>query len=271
VSSDVSSTAGLPLTVWPCAQPNEHAPCPSRATVQVARRAIALYSDPDALVLDPFCDDSSATVPIEAIRQGRNAAAVVGHDPTHALQIRMHIEAARRCGARGEAILLPGDPPELPQLLANIEFRGHQRHAWPELHRRPRGSVDLILISVPPLLAPESPRRSCAWRRRFSVFEVCQASASVLRPGGFLLAVTGSAEHEGTAGHLRAVMMQFGCRLRLEYWQHIVALLSPPEAVQLKPPLDSRAAPPLVEHADVLVFRKPINQPRLQHAERAAA
>jgi len=213
---------------------------------------------------------------LEAIRQERNAAAVIGHDVDDFLEFDQRVWAVRQQGAPGEAVLLCGDPPALPQLLAEQAhgFLHRHRHLHPGVGVHPGGSADLIILSLPALLLlGRREDHSRRWHVRFSAFDVLTASAIVLRPGGYLVTVTGSSngELEGTARDLGTETVSLCAELGLAYWQHIVALLVPIDDSQLKPRRRQRRAEraglPRIVHQDVHVFRKPTaTQTRLNNA-----
>jgi hypothetical protein len=161
-------------------------------------------------------------------------------------------------------VLLRGDPPALPRLLAE------QAHGFLRRHRRlhpgvgvhPGGSADLILVSLPALLLlGRCEGHSRRWHTRFGAFDLLTASAIVLRPGGYLVTVGGSGELEGTGRDLGSETVSVCAELRLSYWQHIVALLVPIDDGQLKPNRRHRRAEqaglPRIAHQNVHVFRKP--------------
>jgi hypothetical protein len=173
---------------------------------------------------------------------------------------------ARQQGALGDAVLLRGDPPELPRLLAEQagRFLRRHRHAADEVDVHPAGSVDLVLASLPALLLlGRRQEHTLQWHSRFSAFDVLTAAAIVLRPGGYLVTATSAAEMEGSARDLGAETVTLCAELGLAYWQHIVALLVPIQDGKLKPRRRRRRrqqawpAPPRVVHADVHVFHKP--------------
>jgi hypothetical protein len=217
---------------------------------------------------------------LEAIRQQRNAAAVIGHDLEYWLRLGQRIDAARTPGTLAEAVLLRGDPPELPRLLAQQErFLRRHRLADPDVGVHPAGSADLILVFLPAvLLLGRRQAHSRQWHTRFSVLDLLTAAAIALRPGGYLVAVSGGAELEGGAHDLGSDTVALCSELGLAYWQHIVALLVPIDDGELKPPRRGRRrghgvqpALPRVVHQDVHVFRKPAAansaSPRLNHLE----
>jgi len=235
-----------------------------RAPFEIARRAIETYSEPGDLVLDPLCTDPQMPVVLEAVRQQRHAAAVVGRDADDFRELDKRVTAAHADGAGSEAVLLRGDPPELPRLLAEqadhlLRRRRHLQHG---VSVHPGGSVDLILVSLPAALLPghrqEHTRR---WQTRFDAVDLLTAAAMVLRPGGYLIAVTGGELH-GSGRDPGSETVSLCEELGLRYWQHIVALLVPIDGGQLKPPRRSRrhrVAPtkPRIVHQNVHVFRKP--------------
>jgi hypothetical protein len=143
----------------------------------------------------------------------------------------------------------------------------------------PAGSVDLILLSLPAVLLYGRQEHSRRWHQPFTAFEMLAAAASVLRPGGYLVTVSKSAELEGTPRDLASDVVPLCAELGLAYWQHVIALLVPIDHGQLKPrrhPRRRRTCAPLlppIAHADVQVFRKPITaaeQDAIAAVERAA-
>ena len=216
-------------------------------------------------MIDPLCADPAAPVLVEAIRQQRHAAAVIGHDPSDTHELEQRITDARNQGAPSDAVLLRGDPSELPHLLAR-QAEGllrRQLRAAGEVAVHPAGSANLIVVSLPTaLLLGRRQRASKRWRQPFSARDVLNASAVVLRPGGFLAAVTGGPQKRSLTRDLGGETVSLCAELGLAYWQHIVALLAPIDDSQLKPyqhrdRRHAEAAPAHVVHADVHVFRKP--------------
>jgi hypothetical protein len=202
---------------------------------------------------------------VEAIRQRRHAAAVIGHDPSDAHELEQRITDARNEGARSDAVLLRGDPSELPHLLAQ-QGQGllrRQLRGAGEVAVHPAGSADLIVVSLPSaLLLGRRQRASKRWRQSFSARDLLNASAVVLRPGGFLAAVTGGPQKRSLTRDLGGETVSLCAELGLAYWQHIVALLVPVDDGQLTPHQHrdrrhAEAAPSRVVHADVHIFRKP--------------
>jgi hypothetical protein len=202
---------------------------------------------------------------VEAIRQRRHAAAVMGHDPSDAHELEQRITDARNQGAPSDAMLLRGDPSELPRLLARQSggLLRRQLRAAGDVAVHPAGSADLVVVSLPAaLLLGRRQRASKRWRQPFSAHDVLNASAVVLRPGGFLAAVTGGPPKRSLTRDLGGEIVSLCVGLGLAYWQHIVALLAPIDDGELKPGQHrdrrhAEAAPSHVVHADVHIFRKP--------------
>ena len=202
---------------------------------------------------------------VEAIRQQRRAAAVIGHDPSDAHELEQRITDARNQGASSDAVPLRGDPSELPHLLAR-QAKGllrRQLRAAGDVAVHPAGSADLIVVSLPAaLLLGHRQRASKRWRQPFSAHDLLNASAVVLRPGGFLAAVTGGPQRQAIKRDLGGETVSLCAELGLAYWQHIIALLASIDDSELTPHQyrdrrHAEAAPAHVVHADVHIFRKP--------------
>jgi hypothetical protein len=204
-------------------------------------------------------------VVLEAIQQQRYAAAVIGHDADD-FRDYQRITATRIGGAAGQAVLLRGDPSELPRLLAEQadRFLRRHRHLDHGISVHPGGSVDLILVFLPAALLPGHRREHTRrWQTRFDVVDLFTAAAVVLRPGGYLVAVTNGDELHGSGRDLGSETVSLCEELGLRYWQHIVALLVPIDGGQLKPRRRRRRrrglepTRPRIVHQNVHVFRKP--------------
>jgi modification methylase len=138
---DPSSPAPLPLSVWPTAQqpaarqrtgryvPGSTAH-PAKMLPAIARQAIAAYSHPGDLVLDPMC--GIGTTLVEAIHLGRDAIGVE-LERRWAELASANLAHAGRHGASGTATVVTGDARQLPTLVD------------PELV----GRVALVLTSPP--------------------------------------------------------------------------------------------------------------------------
>jgi len=269
---------------------------------ELARRAIEHYSDPGDLVLDPMC--GVGTTLVEAIHLDRRALGVELERRWGALAVA-NLALAREQGAPGKAGVIEGDARELPRLLARKAGRIlSARTAGAQ--RLPSGSVDLIVTSPPYAcevgeiskkawgqgrnLCPPDTRNYSTDRAnlghargddyRQAMADIYAACAAVLKPGGFLVAVTKDLRERGGLRDLAGDTIELCRAAGLEYWQHVIALLAGIRDGELVPypsffqltqtrkavARGDRTA--LVIHEDVLVFRK---RPAASKAEPKAA
>jgi hypothetical protein len=133
--------ADLPLSVWPTAQRNARGQRagryveisghhPAKMLPAIAQRAIATYTQPGDLVLDPMAGIGSTLV--EAVHLGRDAIGVE-YEPQWAELARANIEFARSQGATGHGEVVCGDA----------------RHLASVVDPAVRGLVALVLTSPP--------------------------------------------------------------------------------------------------------------------------
>ena len=203
------------------------------AFTEIARRAIETYSDAGDLVID-LTGQPHLPALHEAIRQARTAIGVTS--------------ARKRRENRADALVLHGDPCQLPQLLAGQaeDFLQRRRRLPAGVAVHPAGCADLIITTG----ATYDGR---GWD------DVLAGCAAVLRPGGYLAAVTSSAPGSGrdAGAETVACCAQFGLR----YWQHVVCLLVPIENGALTTARAARhtagRAATRVVHHDLHMFRKP--------------
>jgi DNA modification methylase len=270
----------------------------------LARRAIETYSDPGDLVVDPMC--GIGTTLVEAIHTRRRAVGVE-LEPRWATLGRANIAHACREGARSHACVITGDARHLPRLLCRRQAdllltsppygnatlgdprarhgiaharacegrrvtardRAHARqtvrtcrygNAHGSVAHLPYGRVDLLLTSPPH--AREQSYLS-------AMSEIYKASASVLKPGGFLVIVTKKMRSSGHTRDLASDTIALCQQAGLDYWQHVIALHATIRDGKLRfrpsfwqtqhrrQALASGQRTHLVCHEDVLVFRKP--------------
>jgi excisionase family DNA binding protein len=118
-------TAELLLSVWPVAQKVGRAQRsdrylavsgthPAKMLPEIARRAVATYTDPGDLVLDPMC--GIGTTLVEAVHLGRDAMGVEYEQPWAELA-RANVELARGQGAPGHAEVFTGDARSLDAII----------------------------------------------------------------------------------------------------------------------------------------------------------
>ena len=117
--------ADLPLSVWPTAQQNARAQRagryvevsgthPAKMLPAIAARAIATYSAPGDLVLDPMAGIGSTLV--EAVHLGRDAIGVE-YEPPWAELARANLRHAKSQGATGHGEVICGDARHLPAVV----------------------------------------------------------------------------------------------------------------------------------------------------------
>jgi DNA modification methylase len=257
---------------------------------ELARRAIEHYSEPGDLVVDPMC--GVGTTLVEAIHIGRRALGVE-LEPRWAALAVANLALAREQGATGIAGVIEGDARELPRLLARKGGRV-LTGGGNGPRRLPSGSVDLIVTSPPYAcevgeiskkawgqgknLCPPDTRNYSTDRAnlghargdeyREAMAGIYAACATVLKPGGFLIAVTKDLRERGGLRDLAGDTIALCRETGLEYWQHVIALLAGIRDGELVPypsffqltqtrkavARGERTA--LVIHEDVLVFRK---------------
>jgi DNA modification methylase len=241
---------------------------------ELARRIVCEYSDPDELVVDPFC--GIGTTLVEAARLGRRAVGIE-IEPRWADLARANLAYACPDDATLSAEVRTGDARGLTE-------------AAPDL----AGTVGLVATSPPYGCDVGNPDRS-AWgaggglcpvrHRNYSpertnlgharaeayleaVAQAYAGSFALLRPGGVMVTVTRNTRRDGACFDLAAVTVEIARRIGFTYLQHVVALLcalrggdlaARPSFWQLVQTRRARShgrPVHLVAHEDVLVFTK---------------
>ncbi|MBF6555106.1 MAG: site-specific DNA-methyltransferase [Acidimicrobiales bacterium] len=274
--------ADLPLSVWPTAQRNARAQRagryveisghhPAKMLPAIATRAIATYTSPGDLVLDPMAGIGSTLV--EAVHLGRDAIGVE-YEPQWAELARANITYARSQGATGHGEVVCGDA----------------RHVTTVADPSVRGLVALVLTSPPygPSLHGQVTARPghgiAKSHNRYStdpanlahvglarlldaMRTILTGCACLLRPGGFLAMTVRPWWHAGQLIDLPGAMVRVGEEAGLILYERNVALLAGLRGEQLVPRTSffaleqvrkARTAgiPRLVTaHEDFLVFR----------------
>jgi DNA modification methylase len=259
---------------------------------ELARHAIATYSNPGDLVVDPLC--GIGTTLVEAAHLDRHALGVE-LEPRWAALATANIAHAHNQGAGGRAGVLAGDARDLPQLLTRDGANFLERTEPAGVSRLGCGVADLILTS-PPYACEVGELNKNAWgtgrdlsasgNRNYSadrrnlghargrtytdaMTEIYRACAAALKPGGFLVVVTKDPREKGALRDLAGDTIHLCRDAGLTYWQHVVALLATVRDGELVPRpsfwqvMQTRKAvargerTQLVCHEDVLVLRKP--------------
>ena len=96
---------------------------PARMMPSLARTAIATYTDPGDLVLDPMC--GIGTTLVEAVHAGCDAAGI-DYEPRWAALAEDNLRLAERAGAAGRATVATGDSRQAAELLP-AELMGQVR------------------------------------------------------------------------------------------------------------------------------------------------
>jgi len=239
----------------------------------IARHAIAAYSHPGDLVLDPMC--GIGTTLVEAIHLGRQAIGIE-LEPRWAQVASANLTHARYQGATGTATVLTGDARQLPRLVD------------PDL----AGRVTLVLTSPPYGRSLHGQVTACPGRGvakyddtysadpanlgRIShpalldaIEEILLGCRQLLRPGGLLVLTARPYRHRDHLVDLPGRLTQVAEAAGLVLYERNAALLvglredrlvPRPSFFQLDRVRKARARGlPLriIAHEDVLLFRRP--------------
>jgi modification methylase len=279
-----SPKASLPLSVWPTAQqpaatqrtgrylPGSTAH-PAKMLPAIARQAIAAYSQPRDLVVDPMC--GIGTTLVEAIHLGRDAIGIE-LEPRWAELASANIAHAHSHGATGTATVITGDARQLPNLInPNLEGRvalvltspPYGRSIHGQVTARPGRGVakfddaysadpaNLGRVNQPTLLN--------------ALKEILIGCQQLLGPGGLLVLTARPYRHRDQLVDLPGQLTQVAEAAGLVLFERNAALLVGLREDRLVPrpsffQLDrvrrarARGLPlRIIAHEDVLVFRRP--------------
>ncbi|MFF4960945.1 TRM11 family SAM-dependent methyltransferase [Streptomyces sp. NPDC001222] len=276
-----------PLSVWntaPTSAPAQRkgryvpgsAAHPAKMLPRIAAHAIATYTRPGDLVLDPMC--GIGTTLVEAIHLGRNALGVE-YEPKWADLARLNTASATHEGGTGTGAVHCGDARKLTQLIPTA------------LH----GEVDLVVTSPPYGNSVHGQVRSTretgergvvkkdyryshdpsnlahvSTDRLLEAFtEILAQCRRVLRPGGTVVVTTRPWRERGELIDLPSAVLAAGQAAGLTPAERCVALLAGirdsrlitrPSFFQMKNVRDARhQGIPLavIQHEDVLIFTRP--------------
>jgi len=273
----------LPLSVWPTAQrtarvqrAGRYLPTsvahPGKMLPAIAARAIAAYTQPGDVVVDPMC--GIGTTLVEAVHLGRDAIGVE-YEPAWSELAAGNLTLARAQGATGHGEVITGDARHLTGLLDPAAVRGlvalvlTSPPYGPSVHgqvtARPGAGVaksnyrystdraNLAHVGQRPLL--DAMRQILTQARR------------VLRPGGIVAMTVRPYWHAGTLVDLPGALTRTAQDAGLEPLERNVALLAALADDHLVPrssffALDqvrrarARGIPrSVIAHEDLLVFR----------------
>src|SRR6266498_225146 len=252
-----------PVALWPTGQHSDaiqragrYAPDapkhPARLLPDEAARIIERFSQPGQTVLGLFC--GCGTSMVEAVYAGRDALGI-DNDRRWAAAARANLAYAHGNGATGAWKVMRADARFLP-----------------DVPRRKRGSVDLLIATPPARLTPirpgTNPRSNQELVDRLdsdliTALDVCRP---LLRPGGTVVIVTRLVRRAGQLIDLTYPIDLAATWADLQLVERIAALRVPIRDGHPRPPAPRRPdrrrrqrrrpGPPIV-HDDVLVYQVP--------------
>ena len=276
--------ADLPLSVWPTAQRNARAQRagryleisgthPAKMLPAIAARAIATYSAPGDLVVDPMAGIGSTLV--EAVHLGRDAIGVE-YEPTWAELARANLRHAASQGATGHGEVVCGDARHLaavvdpsvvglvvlvvtsPPYGASLHGRVTARPGQGIAKSHNRYSTDpanLAHVGLAGLLD--------------AMGTILSGCARVLRPGGYVAMTVRPYWSNGRLVDLPGALVRVGEAAGLVLYERNVALLAALRDDHLVPRCSffaleqvrkarAKGVPrQVIAHEDLLVFRAP--------------
>jgi modification methylase len=274
-----------PWSVWDTAQADAHRQRkgryvpdsmrhPGKMLPAIAAHAIAFYTRPDELVLDPMC--GTGTTLVEAIHQQRHAIGIE-YEPRWAHLARTNIEHAQEQGAAGSAVVVRGDARELPGLVGgDVAGRVALLVTSPPYGPATHGQVSSSDQTGHPGVHKwdytySRSRANLAYRPHRQLLEgfgqILAGCARLLRPGGFVVITARAYRDRGTLVDLPSEIIDAGAQAGLHLHERGVALLAGlrdgrlvprPSFFQLHNVTDARETGlplHLIAHEDVLVFR----------------
>ncbi len=250
-----------PVALWPSGQHSDaaqrvgrYAPDapkhPARLLPDEAARIIDRFSQPGQTVLGLFC--GAGTSLVEAVYAGRDALGI-DNDRRWAAAARANLAYAHEHGATGAWKVMRADARFLP-----------------DVPRRKRGSVDLLIVTPPSRLTPIRPgtnprsNQQLVDRLDHDLITTLDACRPLLRPGGTVVIVTRLLRRAGQLIDLTYPIDLAATSAGLQLVERIAALRVPIRDGHPRPPVRRRRArrqrhrpgPPIV-HDDVLVYQVP--------------
>nr|WP_088979149.1 DNA methyltransferase [Micromonospora coxensis] len=277
------------LSVWTTAQQTgpvqrrgrylpESVKHPARMLPAIAAHAIAAYTQPGDLVLDPMC--GIGTTLVEAIHADRDAIGVE-YEPRWSIIADANITHAHQHGATGRASVLRGDATRLTSLLpaalaGQVTLVVTSPPYGPTVHGLVRPGADGV-AKFDNAYNDGTDRGNLAYRDLTGLtdgFEqILTGCATLLRPGGTVVVTARPWRKHGQLVDLPSAVIAAGQRAGLIPTERCVALLAAvrdghlvarPSFFQLQAVRKARTSGTplhLITHEDVLIFRQPHTQP----------
>lgn len=251
---------------------------PARMLPAIAAHAIAAYTQPGDLVLDPMC--GIGTTLVEAIHAGRDAIGVE-YEPRWATIADANITHAHQHGATGHASVVRGDATRLASLLpaalaGQVALVVTSPPYGPTVHGLVRPGADGV-AKFDNAYNDGTDRGNLAYRDLTGLtdgFEqILTGCATLLRPGGTVVVTARPWRKHGQLVDLPSAVIAAGTRAGLTPTERCVALLAAvrdghliarPSFFQLQAVRKARTSGTplhLITHEDVLIFRRPHTQP----------
>ncbi|WP_328372815.1 TRM11 family SAM-dependent methyltransferase [Micromonospora zamorensis] len=279
-----SSSAADGLSVWATAQSTgpvqrrgryvpESVKHPARMLPAIAAHAIAAYTQPGDLVLDPMC--GIGTTLVEAVHAGRDAFGIE-YEPQWSNIADANIRHAHDQGASGRASVIRGDATRLMSLVpkaltGQVALVVTSPPYGPTVHGLVRPGEHGV-VKYDDRYNDGEDKGNLAYRDLTGLAdgfaEILRGCATLLRPGGAVVVTARPWRKRGELVDLPSAVIAAGLRAGLVPTERCVALLAAvrhgqlvarPSFFQLQQVRKARSSGVpmhLIAHEDVLIFAK---------------
>jgi modification methylase len=213
---------------------------PAKMLPAIAAHAIAAYTDPGDLVIDPMC--GIGTTLVEAVHAGRHGLGIE-YEPRWANLATANLDHAHTHGAPGHAHVLTGDARDLPALHGRLPatvpeaLRGQAAlvltsppygpHTHGQVTVRPGHGVTKRHYRYAPTRRRSANLAHTDTDRLVDGFTaILAASAQLLRPGGHVVVTARPWRHHGELVDLPSAVLHAGRAAGLIPVERCVALLA---------------------------------------------